>query len=363
MNFKKIAIFGGTFNPIHKAHIHVAKTAIDQLELDQLFFVPNYINPFKHKSKAFIEPVHKINMINLVKISKSQVSDFEIKAQQVSYTIKTVNYFKHKYPNAKIYLIIGSDNLKNLHKWRDYKEILSKIQLVIFNRSHYLPKKQINKYNAIILEGQPIESSSTMIRNGNFSFLDEKVNEYIGKNQLYIEDILSSFVNNGERLKHCYNTAKFAAQIAAQHKEIDNHDAYLAGLLHDITKTWSEEKHRLFLKQQDYPEEKLLFYQLHQTSASLWLKNVYKLAKENIIEAIGCHTSLCENMSTLSKIVFVADKLAIGRKFEGVQKLRKLALENLDEAFKKLVQMSAEFHKDTINSEQQKRLYEIHSEK
>jgi nicotinate-nucleotide adenylyltransferase len=111
----KIAIYGGSFNPIHRGHIKVAKTAINDLKLNKLYFVPAYKNPFKHKKK-YVDSHHRVNMVNLVKENKMEVSLFEINKKGFSYTIETIKYFKNKYPNDKLYLIIGSDNINKLNK-------------------------------------------------------------------------------------------------------------------------------------------------------------------------------------------------------------------------------------------------------
>ncbi|RTZ68853.1 MAG: nicotinate (nicotinamide) nucleotide adenylyltransferase [Tenericutes bacterium] len=110
-----IGIFGGSFNPIHKGHLAIAKEAIKELNLDKLFFVPNFKSPFKTSIK-YADPEHRVAMIDLVKPNKSEVSKFEINRKGISYTFETVDYFKQKFPDDNLYLIIGSDNLYKLHK-------------------------------------------------------------------------------------------------------------------------------------------------------------------------------------------------------------------------------------------------------
>jgi len=111
----KIAIFGGSFNPVHKGHISIAEHAIAELGLDKLFFVPAYSSPFKTKVK-YVDAQHRINMLKLELPEKAEVSEFETNRKSTSYTIDTVKYFKQKYPNDEIFLIIGSDNVYKLNK-------------------------------------------------------------------------------------------------------------------------------------------------------------------------------------------------------------------------------------------------------
>lgn len=111
----KIGIYGGSFNPIHNGHIKVAETAMKDMNLDKLFFVPAFKSPFKSKVKyAPIED--RIEMINIVKPENTEVSLFEANRKGVSYTIDTVRHFKLKYPDAELFLIIGSDNVYKLNK-------------------------------------------------------------------------------------------------------------------------------------------------------------------------------------------------------------------------------------------------------
>jgi nicotinate-nucleotide adenylyltransferase len=111
----KIGIYGGAFNPIHKGHIKIAKHVIEFLALDKLIFVPSFKGPFK-KNIELVSGEDRINMIELVLEDKMEVSPFEINRKGVSYTIDTIKYFKNKYKEDELFLIIGSDNLAKLNK-------------------------------------------------------------------------------------------------------------------------------------------------------------------------------------------------------------------------------------------------------
>lgn len=111
----KIAIYGGSFNPVHNSHVKIAEYVIEQLKIDRFFFVPAFKSPFK-KKQDYLASEHRIKMLNLVKPDHSEVSLFELNRKGVSYTIDTIKYFVHKYPQAQIHLIIGSDQLTKLNK-------------------------------------------------------------------------------------------------------------------------------------------------------------------------------------------------------------------------------------------------------
>lgn len=337
----KIGIFGGSFNPIHKGHVEIAKEAIKVLDLDTLYFVPAYASPFKTKIK-YAKPEHRVAMISLVKPEKSSICLFEIKRKGISYTIDTVSYFRQKFPTAELFLILGSDNLSKLNKWKQIERIATETQIVIFKRSDKIDKTNVKKYNCKLLNNELYKFSSSEFQQGIFEVAPLPVREYIGKNFLYVLDILKNSVE-AKRNKHCLATASLAAQYAKVLK-YDPQIAWIAGLLHDITKNIDNTKQRAFLTKHGIDEKMFLDYQLHQTTGSIWLEKEYLVQNPEIVKAVSCHTSLAKDLSVLDKIVFMADKLCEGRKFEGIQKIRELAFQDFETAFKIVVQKTWDFN-------------------
>ena len=129
-----IAVFGGSFDPFHKGHLQVIKETIKSLDIDKLFVVPTYLNPFK---KSFMidenERFQKVKEA-LSGFEKVEVLDYEIKQRRQISTYETINYLKIKYDLDKIYLIIGADNLKSLHKWHNYEELKELVEFVVAKR-------------------------------------------------------------------------------------------------------------------------------------------------------------------------------------------------------------------------------------
>ena len=134
---KKIAIFGGSFDPIHIGHTQIAKEALKKLDIDILIVMPAFLNPFKSNSllceKTRFDLVKKTFEDNKNII----VSDFEIKHQRPVYTVETVEYLQELYAPKKIYLIIGADNLKKLEQWHEYEKLCKSVEFVIASRSGY----------------------------------------------------------------------------------------------------------------------------------------------------------------------------------------------------------------------------------
>ncbi|NQZ29549.1 MAG: nicotinate-nucleotide adenylyltransferase [Mycoplasmatales bacterium] len=341
----KIGIFGGSFNPAHKGHINVAKFAMSELSLDKLYFVPAYQSPFKSKVK-YLDAKDRINMLNLVKPKKTEVSLFEINRKGTSYTIETIKHFRKQFPNDELVLLIGSDNLYKLHKWKDIDIIAKEATIVIFQREDVFSKINIKKYNATLLKNKRWTHSSSNARSGDFTGLDEKVNEYIGNNKLLLLEIGRANLTV-RRHKHCIAAASMAADLAKANG-ISAKQAWVAALMHDITKEWSNEKHKEFLLERGFDPSGTPELIWHQWTGALWLKDIYKVNDDEIVNAIFKHSNAdampFEDLTTLDKIVYVADKLCDGRRYPGIQEHRKLAMENLDAGFK----AAAEFARTEI---------------
>lgn len=133
----RIGILGGTFDPIHRAHLELAKSAKRFLKLDVVYFVPAKISPFKKHQKTAPATL-RLKMIRLATKGNRwvKVSDIELKRPGVSYTINTLKYFRKKYRRkACFYLIMGADAFTGFPKWRKSKEIARLAKIVVANRS------------------------------------------------------------------------------------------------------------------------------------------------------------------------------------------------------------------------------------
>ncbi len=142
MKSKKIAIFGGSFDPPHIGHIAVMKKALEQLDIERLIVVPAYISPFKkgHTAPAAL----RLKWLKRATAfdPRIEVSDYEIKKDGKSYTFNTVSHFKQFFDT--IYLIIGADNLETMTKWHRFKDLDKMVKWVVATRSDRpVPKKFI----------------------------------------------------------------------------------------------------------------------------------------------------------------------------------------------------------------------------
>ncbi len=147
--FKKglmnIAIFGGSFDPPHIGHQEIIQKAIAKLDIDMLFVVPTFLNPFKESFFAPAKVRYKWVKKMTQEYKKVKVLSYEIEQNHPVSTIETINYLLQNYDLEKIYLIIGADNVSTLHKWKDYEKLLRLVNFVVATREGIKIPKNLQK--------------------------------------------------------------------------------------------------------------------------------------------------------------------------------------------------------------------------
>jgi nicotinate-nucleotide adenylyltransferase len=132
---ERLAIFGGTFNPIHRGHIAVARAALDELRLARLLLVPSAVPP--HKAADDLAPgPDRLAMCRLAAADdpRLEVSDLELRAPPPSYTVNTLRELRRARPDAELVLLIGADMLRDFHLWYRAAEIVRLARLVTMPR-------------------------------------------------------------------------------------------------------------------------------------------------------------------------------------------------------------------------------------
>ena len=191
-----IAIFGGSFDPPHKGHQLIVEKAIENLQIDKLFVVPAYLNPFKTSTLA--DAPTRLSWCHTLfdSIDRVKVDDYEIKEGKSTVTSQSVKHFNQTY-NVK-YLIIGSDNLSTLTKWHAFEWLNETVTWVIATRdNHHLDTDELNKWELL-----PIEApmSSTQIREEkDLQFIDEKIRTSVkhileGQHHMTIDERIAGIV-------------------------------------------------------------------------------------------------------------------------------------------------------------------------
>lgn len=196
----KIGIFGGTFNPVHKAHIYLAKKFRDALALDKLLLIPTFIPPHK-PAEDLADAAHRLAMCEIAVREHEglEVSDFEIRGEGRSYTCLTLSHLHEKYTGADFFLLMGADMFLTVQDWKNPAELFHLSTLCAAAREHgehaaleaHAAKLEITGANCVIIDAEPTPLSSTMIRGmlergeDVSELLDVGVLDYIKRNGLY----------------------------------------------------------------------------------------------------------------------------------------------------------------------------------
>ena len=163
----KVGLFFGTFNPIHSGHMIIANYMAEFSDLDEIWFVVTPQSPFKQKN-SMLSDHHRLAIANIAveKYPKLKTSDIEFKLPQPNYTINTLLYIEEKFPEHQFCLIMGEDNLKGFHKWKNFETILQNYELYVYPRisdgkveSEFLKHPNVHSVEAPI-----VQISSTFIR-------------------------------------------------------------------------------------------------------------------------------------------------------------------------------------------------------
>jgi nicotinate-nucleotide adenylyltransferase len=159
---KKIAIFGGSFNPIHNGHLQIIKKISNEKIVDEIWIMPCKKHSFDKNLASFKD---RREMIRLAfeRKKKIRICDFENKIHGKNYTIKTIKKLKKIHPNYKFFWVIGSDNLYTIKKWNRYKQLIKEIEFIVLKRKGY-KLKRIRGVSMIVLGCFLENISSTLIR-------------------------------------------------------------------------------------------------------------------------------------------------------------------------------------------------------
>ena len=361
----KLAILGGSFNPVHIGHLFLADTVLRALDYDRVIFVPAYQSPLKNPLDG-ASPLDRMEMLaaSIAGNPRMSLDHCEIRRKGVSYTVDTLLDLIARYaPEGKPGLILGNDLVSSFDKWQSHKEIAELADFIIARRTTSDADNNF-PYPHKTLDNEIVDISSHQIRekisqNGNWRYLvpsgarliiEERalyghVPEAENKNHLMQNGIKENgSKENGlaetilriendvrrsldfDRYIHSRNVALLSWDLC-QHFGLDAKKGYLAGIAHDMCKELGDERlirlaladgGRLSKLEQKKPGL------LHARAAAVLVKKKYGITCEDILEAIRYHTTGASEMCSLSKVVYVADKLEMSRL--GVDpELRKLA--------------------------------------
>lgn len=367
----KIGIFGGSFNPPHLGHILAVREFREKLALDRVVLIPASVPPHKRLAENSPTPLQRLEMTKLAvgALPYAEVLDLELTRQGASYTADTVELLRQRYPSEELYLLMGTDMFLSFDRWYCPEHIAREVTLAVAHRSeddadelNACAQRLAEQLGARIawVRNDYLPYSSTSVRamlafGAAKPYLTPEVLNYILKNRLYytgksLHDLpfeklreISLSLHRPQRVAHvrgCSETAERLARLYGANPDA----ARRAGILHDITKalTPSEqlqlcENYGMILNRFERENPKLL----HAKTGAEVARRVFGESDE-VYQAVFWHTTGKADMTTLEKIVYLADYMEPNRDFEGVQELRRLADTDLDKGVLLGLEMSME---------------------
>lgn len=348
----RLGIYGGTFSPPHIGHVEAAEAFCREMELDKLLIIPTFVPPHKIKSDD-ATPEQRLEMCRLAfsHIPCAEISDMEIRRGGRSYTYLTLEELTDD--NVDLFFLCGTDMILTFDEWKRYEYIFSLATICYARRENdeqntlKIREKigQYEKLGAKIVEikHKVNEISSTEIREMiahrcEDTPISKAVLDYVLEERIY------SFSENSEELEgrirpllserrflHTLGVARAAVRIANAVDASLGGKANIAALLHDVTKEMDQrkliEKYGISLSDDDKRSPEIL----HAITAAPYVSEHFpEFAADDILSAIRSHTTGDENMSTLAKIIFVADYIEEGRKYATSTELRQRLYSELD---------------------------------
>lgn len=338
----KVALFGGSFDPIHQGHMHVAKAA--SKFVDEVWFIPTFVNALNKDLIATYD--ERVNLISLA-ISffrKYRVCTIERELGTVSYTIDCVQALLRYFPTIEFIWIMGADQCNNFKNWKEHQKLTSLIHFYIYPR---FEKVKLNA-NMTLLECDEVDVSSKEIREGiKWSYLSETVRKGIIEQGLYLEKIVKKQMS-AKRYEHVISVANLSKKIAMKNG-LDSKKAYIGGLLHDISKEMSSQYIETIMRI-IYPdlknEPKPI---LHAYTGCFYVQKTLGIKDKDILAAIFNHV-LGKSSNVYSKIVYISDKLDPLRGNEDSKLVEKYNY-NIDMLFKKVHLSQEEYLKKEVSNE------------
>ena len=368
----KIGIYGGTFNPPHLGHMAAAQAAVAALGLDKLLLIPAAIPPHKALPSGTPPQEERLAMVEKwadVMGGHVEVSTLELEREGKSYTSDTLRSIRQTYPDAELWLLMGTDMFLTLHLWHEPEVILSLAGVCAFGRTEqdgeamfapqrdYLQQHFHAKITTITLPGL-VDISSTRLREqlengGGGQYLLPSVYGYILMHRLYgtKADLKNLDLNQlracsysmmrAKRIPHVMGVEEEAVKLA-QRWGADPELARRAGILHDCTKYYElPEQLEICAKygvELDELEQKAVKL-LHSKTGACIAREVFGQPLA-VYDAIFWHTTGKADMTTLEKVLYIADYMEPNRDFDGVERLRHLAYTDLDKAMLLGVEMT-----------------------
>ena len=357
----RIGLMGGSFNPIHLAHVALARAALSGGYVDEVFVLPTGNPPHKREGLADKEARYEMACLAVDEEAGMCVSRAEIDREGTIYSVDTLRLLAAQHPDSALYFIIGEDTLFQLHTWRRIDEVITLCTFLVCLRpgedsgaaQEMAQTWRSRGADIAFMHAPEMAISSTAVRNALAQgdsvtdMLPLAVEQYIRANALYgarpehgmdgmkREKMLYKLKKSldRQRYEHTLGVEETARQMAKCFGVCEE-KAALAGLLHDCAKCMTLSQMVKAAKGEAIDpimkESKAL---MHSVAGMCVARDVYNIDDPEVLSAIRWHTTGRRDMTALEKIIYLADMIEPCRKpYPGLEEIRKLCWQDLDAA-------------------------------
>ena len=362
----KILIYGGSFNPPHRGHEAAIRSAAEAVCPELIFVIPAGMPPHKELAEGSPSAEERLRLAQLAFSDEKgvEVLDVELRRLGKSYTIDTLQEISDRFEDPELYFLVGTDMLMSIEQWYSFDQILSECTLVAMPRyDGELPQMEEKAaalradYGAriMLIRKNPLPMASTELR----ASLCRRQGRELLSEPVYAEIIRRRYYNarpelswlrekayamlKPSRVAHVAGCEQEAVRLAERWGE-DTGDAAEAAILHDITKKLSPaeqlrlcEKYGIILDTVERAEPKLL----HALTGAYEARERFGVS-DRVFSAIRRHTTGAAGMTTLEKIIYLADFAEPNRSFAGLERVRDLLYTDLDLAMIEALRLSVD---------------------
>lgn len=341
-DMEKTLVFGGAFDPVHKEHVAMCKSAMLRLGISKLVLVPTVTPP--HKSAGFLSFEQRCDLLKIAFDGVNFVIDvIENVRGKDNYSALTLPILKEKY--GDIVYLVGGDSLEYFDTWYHPEAIVKVCPIAVCQRegfddiamrAQYLKQKFGGEFILLDYVGKDVSSSEVrakLLMGDNPDEIDEKVLCEIRKKGMFCEyremaKQLHSYQPD-ELFAHSKAVVLTAMRLNSRHNlKQDFTKVFLACFLHDNAKK------RPSLDGFDVPLDAVGTPVLHQFLGAEKARRDFGITDESILDAIRYHTTAKANMTMLEKLVYTADSVSFDRTYEPIPQIREIAMRDFDEGFK-----------------------------
>lgn len=352
MPMPQTVLYGGTFNPIHRGHLHVCQLAKEAVDAQRVLLIPAALPP--HKSAGWLAPdKDRLALCALAAQSHDfvQVEDWELRRGGRSYTVDTLRHLREAHPGEEFWLLMGADMFLTFTQWKDWEEIGRMASLLAAcreegERATLKAQKELLERRGIrvkLLNNLPMPMSSSQIREelrqGKASDkVDPKVLDYIREKGLYPKDpedlaFLRRYIRplmTDYRYNHSLGVEKQAVALARLYG-VDERKAAVAGILHDVCKDMPKGPLLQCILESgimggiDFGVSPQL---IHSYAGALYLQSHMDIHDPEIIGAVRYHTTARAGMTLMETVIYLADLTSEDRTYPDIEVMRRLCRED-----------------------------------